>query len=748
MRRWMAFLLVLGALVAPLAPAALGQDGATYTSPTYGYAVHWDPTVWREVPEAALTADGPDALDRLRLENPAGSLYVEGARRYGGAATSCSADELALFTRSPDVSDVQIRTDLAASGPDRSVEAAEGTLALEGGESIRLAIYVDCRRLSPEATLFATVIAPAAVFAPLLPSARDVIEAIELSGGTDPEAPLFQALREAEANGPAAGPLDGVLEPAVGSLAVLDAGVDLADFAATATFATPDPVAGHPFDIGFGFRQAGGDEHLRLVVDSDGVWYLKNGLGPVIASGRVDGLRTGDGETNTVELIARGETGAFAVNSSFVADLDLSARGGSGDVFAGAGFFVEDALAGRTTEVNRFTVWPLVSAAEPVSLDEASFAALLDAARQGPPLSGPQAGALTQVEGAAALAPAGVDVADFAARVRWANPETRFWDVGVAFRDQPDGRHYRLTFDQTGGWSFGIGLEPKLATGGAASMKLGPGAVNTVEVLVVGRQTAFSVNGVFVALLDVSAIGESGDVWFGSGFNAANVTPGAEVRFRDLTVWAPPPPGAGAPPETGGERVTEATLTTVAPPPTAVASPTAEPLPTVEPSPTAEPLPILAPRPTSAPLPAPPAIPTASPTPPPSSVATPASLEPAASEATPIATTRRIVAVRVAEIAGSGVQGLATVTEVAGTASVQLVVEGAAGDETAAIYAGACDDLPAEPFVRLTDPDTIGRSRTLLDVPVADIVGGDLVLAVFAGDESMNDLVACGPIGG
>jgi hypothetical protein len=275
MRRWMAFLLALSALVAPLAPTATGrgQDQATSTSPTYGYTVRWDPAVWQELPDEALVADGPDALDRLRLEHQAGSLYVEGSRRYGGSATECSARELALFTRSPEVGAVEVRADLAASGPGRSIEAAEGTLALDGGESIRLAVYVDCRRLSPEATLFATAIAPADQFDRVLPPAREVIEAIALPGGTDREAALGQALRDAAAGDPAAGPLAGSLALAAGSLETLPAEVNLADFVTRADFANPYPAADHPFDIGFGFRHAGGDAHLRLVVDSDGVWY-------------------------------------------------------------------------------------------------------------------------------------------------------------------------------------------------------------------------------------------------------------------------------------------------------------------------------------------------------------------------------------------------------------------------------------------------------------------------------------------
>jgi hypothetical protein len=91
---------------------------------------------------------------------------------------------------------------------------------------------------------------------------------------------------------------------------------------------------------------------------------------------------------------------------------------------------------------------------------------------------------------------------------------------------------------------------------------------------------------------------------------------------------------------------------------------------------------------------------------------------------------------------------LATVTDITGSASVQLVVEGAEGGETAAIHAGGCDDLAAGPVASLSDLDDAGRSRTLLDRPTADLLRGDLVLAVFTGDASSSELAACGPIGG
>lgn len=745
MRRWFAFWLVLVLLVPLPAASVRGQEQATYTSPTYGFTVRWDPSVWTEVPDETLVAEGPDALDRLRLESPISSLYVEASRRYAGDAARCSGEELGLFTLSPDVADVQIRSDLAATEPERSVEAAAGTLMLDSGESLRLGVYVECRRLSAEATLYVTLIGPADVFAQSMPLAQTLIETIELPDGGTANGDVFRALQAATAATPEVGPTDGSLTLATGTLDTLSAGVDLADVAVAATFTNPYAGSDHPFDFGLGFRQGSEDEGLKLVIDSDGVWYLKDGLGPLLASGRVAGLLTEAGAQNTVELIAAGPSGGFAVNGAFMAELDLTARTTAGDVVAGSGFFAEDVRAGATTGVAEFAVWSLAPADEPRVLDESNVGDWLAAAQQAAPLAGPDAGTLTQIDGAASLAEAGLAVTDFAARVRWANPDTAFWDVGVAFRDQPDGRHYRLTFDQNGGWAFGIGLEPKLATGGAATMSLGPGGINTLELVGAGEQAAFSINGAFVALLDVSAIDEPGDVWFGTGFNAANVTPGTDIRYRDLTVW-PLPAVLPATPATPAEAATPETTPAAKVPVEATTAPLPEPpvLPTLAPTATATATAPLPTAPSEASTPA-----AVSPTGPPEEPpATPPRATSATTAATPVAAVPRVVALRLDEIAGSGIAGLATVTEVAGNAAINVGLEGAAGGEVPAVVPGTCQDLDlaAAPLMRLTPIDEVGRSRTILEVPVGDILDTGLALAVFASDDLAADLIACGAI--
>jgi hypothetical protein len=346
--------------------------------------------------------------------------------------------------------------------------------------------------------------------------------------------------------------------------------------------------------------------------------------------------------------------------------------------------------------------------ANAAAIDAETFGAWSDLVAEAAPVAGPLSGSL-QLEPeapSAALAAAGVEASDFVARLRWQNPTaTERWDVGIAFRDQPDGSHYRLTFDATGAWAFGIGTGEKIASGEAASMNLEPGGANGLVLIVSGGRAGFAVNGEFVSELDVSVITNPGDVTFGSGFVAANAEDGATVNYRDFAVVSL----AGLVIEPA-----DAPLVPVDPEPTDVATPVVEP----------EAPPLIVPD-----LPSPPDL--GAPDAPPTDDGAP-----------------RIVAAEVEPVDGSGVSGLATLTEVEGAASLNLVLRGADGEEIAVVHEGTCSDLSTDPVFLLEDPDASGRSKTDLGVPREEVLDADHAIAVHASAEAFGEVVACGEIGG
>ena len=136
------------------------------------------------------------------------------------------------------------------------------------------------------------------------------------------------------------------------------ASVDVESFIAHAEFANPyAPTNDVGFDYGILFR-LGQTPAYRLIITSNGNWYLTPGSGDPLQKGTLD-LNTSEGGSNTIDLVVNGDTGYFGVNGTFVAKLDLSATTGKGDVAVGTAFFTNNFQAGATTHYTKFTIWSL-----------------------------------------------------------------------------------------------------------------------------------------------------------------------------------------------------------------------------------------------------------------------------------------------------------------------------------------------------------------------------------------------------
>jgi hypothetical protein len=508
--------LLLGMHV-PLGGAQI--EGETWTSPTYGFSVSWAGTNWEPDTNATLTAVGSEHLDRLHLIDGVSSLYFEGADRYEGNLVSCVGEEANLLGEESGVSRIEPYPfdggeALPASRP--RTEAAAFILQLAvGAGAIELIDYVECRELVPgQAVLVITLVSEPGAFESELAAAQPVIDSIALTGDQplNPLSAYGDLIDAATTKASLAGPLSGELEFGPDLLGVRRAGVDASDFYARAEFINPTPKQGL-WDFGLGFRDSGEDEQFRLIVDSEGTWFFKNALGAVLATGTLVDVDTNATGSNIIEVVARGDTGYFAFNERLVTELDLSARSEGGEVFVGAGFFDADAVEAATTPYRDFEVWSLAGltsegSAEPAKqLDQARFDGLVEAVKSEQPLAGPASGMLEQQVGTATVRSAGVDVENFVAHVVLLNSRDEMespWDVGLAFREQDSGDHYRITIASDGTWEYQIGLQTALAQGSIPSLHTEPGAVNSVELAVDGDTAAFSVNGRFVSALDTS----------------------------------------------------------------------------------------------------------------------------------------------------------------------------------------------------------------------------------------------------
>ena len=688
----LAIVLLLLFVSAPTSGAQVA--GSVWTSPTYGFSVSWAGTDWQDDPTGDLTAVGAERLDRLHLINGVSSLYFEGAERYQGILPSCVAEEANILGQEPGVSDVRPYRDangvqLVADGPNASAAAFTLTLDVSGGQ-IELVDYVECRTLIPgQAVLIITLISEPDTFAQELASAQEVIDTITLAENI-PVSPLEAYggwLAKAQERPSIVGPLSGELVFGPGMLGVARTGAEAPDFYARVEFVNPKQPSVRAWDFGVGFRDGGGEKQLRLVVDSAGNWFLKNGQGPVIAHGTLVDVDDSASGTNIIEIVAVGETGFFAFNERLVSELPLPADVAGGDIFAGAGFFSEDAVDPGTTVYHDLQVWSLsgVNAQEPgqpaIAVDAATFAELRAAATATAPLAGPRAGELRQTIGAATTEAAGVSVEDFVATATFVNPSDATdepWDFGMAFREQENGDHYRITVASDGSWEFQIGLQPDLSGGTLPAVNYAAGASNTIEVVVSGDSAGFSVNGQFVAQLDVSALRGESDVWVGAGFHRADAASDRVTRYDDFTVWS-----LGAAPAAPEEPA---------------ATPQAAPQP---------------------------------------GAATP---QPAPSGIVPSQ-----VALRLREQNNSGLDAIAVLHERDGRTSVGIIARGATGGETAALYAGTCADLPATPLFSLQTIDPGGNSETTIDARLNELNDGQHAIALFRGGGG-TELAACGEI--
>ncbi len=131
---------------------------------------------------------------------------------------------------------------------------------------------------------------------------------------------------------------------------------DITDFILIADFENPYPSNVSEWSYGFLFRSVGGNDQYRLSILSDKTWLLQNvypgsddSIFETIASGGIDDLEVGGAQTNQVVLAALGDEGYLIINQRFIAEMDLSARPGRGDVSLAIGFLGEDEVEGQVT---------------------------------------------------------------------------------------------------------------------------------------------------------------------------------------------------------------------------------------------------------------------------------------------------------------------------------------------------------------------------------------------------------------
>jgi Cu/Zn superoxide dismutase len=96
---------------------------------------------------------------------------------------------------------------------------------------------------------------------------------------------------------------------------------------------------------------------------------------------------------------------------------------------------------------------------------------------------------------------------------------------------------------------------------------------------------------------------------------------------------------------------------------------------------------------------------------------------------------------------GSGITGTATLSPTSdGKVEVEIELDGSeGGPHPAHIHKGSCADLDPNPAFPLEDV-VDGRSKTTVDVDVADVTADEYAINVHESPENVDNYVACGDI--
>lgn len=176
------------------------------------------------------------------------------------------------------------------------------------------------------------------------------------------------------------------------------------------------------------------------------------------------------------------------------------------------------------------------------SQDAARFEELRDQALAGNSLFGPASGDLVEGAGVIQGIFPEIETTNFYARATFTNPQDLGvpYEVGFGIRHVEGNNQLRLTITTDDVWSLGIGDQPAYQTGKAYGFQSEADEQNTIELVADGETGYLAINGMVVAVLDLSPSLSSGDVWVAAGLNAPSIVSGRTSTVTDFQIWGLP----------------------------------------------------------------------------------------------------------------------------------------------------------------------------------------------------------------
>ena len=103
------------------------------------------------------------------------------------------------------------------------------------------------------------------------------------------------------------------------------------------------------------------------------------------------------------------------------------------------------------------------------------------------------------------------------------------------------------------------------------------------------------------------------------------------------------------------------------------------------------------------------------------------------------------IVIQMDELNGSGMSGTATLTAKGRTTEVLVEITGATGNHPIHVHYGTCDQL-GEVAYPLTNIGADGRSLTIIDISVEDLLTGGFAINAHQSEEDIVSYVACGEV--
>lgn len=345
--------------------------------------------------------------------------------------------------------------------------------------------------------------------------------------------------------------------------------VVLRDFEVEATFVNPYPTETGPWNVGFFFRDEGGNQNFRLVIGSDKTWQLLNYSGTTeglpINEGILPALNISPDGSNHLRFIANENRGELYVNNEFVANLDLSARTNAGYIRVGTGFFAGTEIEGEVTRYRDFIIrvndTPATVTAQAASLQATATAQASPALVT--PVATPESDIRTRYEpirsqvygkGSGQLEHnddgllqadfVDVQLRNFWLEATFANPyptESGTWDAGFLFRFAEANEEFRLIIRSDKKWSLDNRSEnqsTQIAQGTIPILNTSPDGSNLIALIADETRGYLFINNQFVAELDLSVRTNAGQIGIATGFFDDAEINGKVTHYQHFTIWS------------------------------------------------------------------------------------------------------------------------------------------------------------------------------------------------------------------